>query len=827
MQANNENWIIWGNGAVNLALRFLLTFIFALFLLPLTACDGSRSRAAEVRAQDDGSYLFTAADGRRLRVRAYGEHMLRLQSARAGEDFFADDRYEMVERHDWPSRLALSESKGEVRLGTAEGLTVIVDKQSLAARFEEAGQALLAESAPVSWRDNTIATRFTYDPAEHFTGLGHGYFARAESLDLRGRKVRRNYGSSHLEQAPLIVPFYLSSKGYGVFLNSTFANTFNFGEDSNYGFAIDDNGFGGRMDYFFIAGPKLGQVLDRYTQLTGRPRLPMKAMFGLQLSDKGHDHNSATPSDEQWWRRKVAEHRAAGFPLDHLVNDNRWRAAGGQRCVSKLAWDPERYPDPEAYGAWLKAKGLVMTLDFNRCIAQFSDGWKAAFNLPESDNIDFADSAPDLTNAEFRRWFWDIFYRTAFDPALGYPGEALWIDEFDEQGAAPLDMVLANGRSSAEMRNYWFFLIAKALVQQGWDKSGIERRPFVWVRGMTAGAQRYATLWSGDIEPSYKDMRSQIRGMQLAGLSGFPFWGHDAGGFHDWERGLGPDDPMYVQWSMAYGSFAPIWKPHGMGQSRWPLDRPQSVQTFAHYYARLRYELMPYLYSAAHRAAASGLPMARPMLLAYPREEQAWKRDLQYLWGDDFLVAPNTADDGEVEVWLPEGGWVDYHSRAPIGGGRVLKVPAPLGTLPLFVRQGAVIPRRDYALSTAFVDKSVLLLEVYAGASGCGELIEDDDVSEGYRKRGEIQRTALQYDQPSRTLTIGAAEGSYRGAPTERNYKVRVIGDPAFVCAEINGEKLSARTDGDNALLLDLGRYPLRETLQVRACDPPILQARD
>jgi len=245
----------------------------------------------------------------------------------------------------------------------------------------------------------------------------------------------------------------------------------------------------------------------------------------------------------------------------------------------------------------------------------------------------------DLTNTEFRKWFWQTFYQQSLDPKLQFPGDALWIDEFDEMGAAPNNMQLANGRHWAEMRNYWFFLIAKALVQEGWDqppenKSALHnKRPYVWVRGMTAGAQRYASLWTGDIYPTHDDMQTQIRAMQLAGVSGFPFWGHDAGGFYDWKNNRGPDEKLYAQWAMAFGSFAPIWKPHGMGQSRWPLDRSPENQKIAQQYAQWRYELMPYIYTAAHMAAATGVPMARPLLLDYPNNKNAWKYDLQYLCG--------------------------------------------------------------------------------------------------------------------------------------------------------------------------------------------------
>ena len=546
-----------------------LLFLLPLVVLITASCDRHAYRV------DDRAWYIESPDGKRtLRIAWYGDAMVRLQTAQDGEPWLPDDHYEMVETHVWDNDVKTGVTDTHIVFGSSQ-LEVAIDRKTLAAKIYKRGDAtsLLQEQAGAHREGNERIVRFEPNDTERFTGLGHGYFARAESLELTGTVIERNYGGKPIDQAPLLVPFYLSSLGYGVFLNSTFPNRFALNAEGDYSMAINTHGFDGQMDYFFIGGPTLVDVLDRYTQLTGRPRLPMKAMFGLQLSDKGHDHNSATPSDEQWWKAKITEHREAGLPLDHVVNDNRWRAAGGKRCESKIEWDEERYPDPASWKRWLDEQGLVSTLDFNRCIARFSEGWDPAFNLPPIDNIEFADSAPDLTNADFRDWFWRIFYEKSLDPSLAYPGDALWIDEFDEQGAAPLDIVLANGRSSAEMRNYWFFLIAKALVAEGWDKSDIDRRPFVWVRGMTAGAQRYATLWSGDIKPNDEDMAAQIRAMQLAGLAGFPYWGHDAGGFYDWDEGVGPDESLYRRWAMGFGSFAPIWKPHGMGESRWPVDR--------------------------------------------------------------------------------------------------------------------------------------------------------------------------------------------------------------------------------------------------------------
>lgn len=802
---------------------------FGLALIQFAAAD-------ENPINTEGAFLFSKENGERLRVTPYGYFMIRVQRLQKGESLLPDDHYEMVEHHDWPREFELQDKPGFWRLVNFQHspLQLHIDKKTLALTFIQQEKTVLQEKN--TWRDGSrLGVDFVADKYEHFAGLGHSFYGREDSIDLRGKKIGRNYGSEPIEQAPLIVPFYLSSKGYGIFLNSTFTNEFHFatpekddGQKKNgslekdnkayrYSMALDGQGASAQLDYFFIGGADLRQVLDHYTQLTGRPRLPAKAIFGLQLSDKSHDHDSPTPSDQTWWQEKIREHRAAGYPLDHVVNDNRWRAGGGKRCEARMEWDRERYPDPKAYADWLAKEGLITTLDINRCIAQYSKGWKAAFNIRQPKNIEFDKSAPDLTNPQFREWFWNIFYTQSLDPALGFPGDALWIDEFDEMGSAPASMELANGRTWGEMRNYWFFLIAKALVQDGWDKSALSnKRPYVWVRGMTAGAQRYASLWTGDIYPNYEDMQAQIRAMQLAGLAGFPFWGHDAGGFYDWNNQHGPDEKLYAQWAMAFGSFAPIWKPHGMGQSRWPLDRSAESQKVARYFALLRYELMPYLYTAAHQAAATGLPIARPLLLDYPSHEAAWTHDLQYLWGDSLLVAPNASSDSKKTLWLPPGRWYEFASQRLVQGDKVISVDAPAGFLPLYVKQGSIIPRYDYSLSTAFANKQHLWVDVYTGADATAELIEDDDRSEDYRQ-GQLQRTPFTYHHQHRKLVIGGAQGSYKGAPQQRRYQIRLIGDVS-ACWTHQGKRLKVQENADGSRTLAAIQVPIAQSLTIEAC---------
>ena len=750
------------------------------------------------RQSDGRAVIITTQEGQRVRIMPYGNAIIRIQAVRANEEFFPDDRYEMVETHQWPGTLSITDESTALRVtsGSSGGFVVRIEKNGLRFSFGIDGSAseLLQQSEGIWWDGDTITTSFINDNNEHFTGLGHGYYGRAESIDLRGEVVQRNYGTLHGQQAPLIVPMYLSSKGYGLFLNSTFTNKFNYGNNGRYEISIIGDG---RMDYFVILGPDFRTIMDRYTQLTGRPRMFSKAALGLALSDKGNDHNSSDPSDEKWWKKKITAHRKAGFPLDHIVNDNRWRAGGGQRCLSYFDWDLNRYPDPKEYEQWIRKNGLILTLDFNRCIASHSDGWLPSFNIPEPDSIDFNDSAPDLTKQEVRDWFWNIFWTKSLNPALRYPGDALWIDEFDEMGKAPLTMVMGNGKTWREMRNYWFFLVAKALVKDGWDKSfNGERRPFVWVRGMTAGGQRYATLWSGDIKPSYDDMKMQVRGLQLAGISGFPFWGHDAGGFNNWEENHGPNDNMYRQWSMAFGSFTPYWKPHGIGESRWPLDRPEIVQKDAKLYSELRYKMIPYIYTYARRAFETGLPIARAMVIDHQNDSLAWSHDLQYMWGEEMLVAPNCSDGGIVPVWLPDGQWFDFWNDEVINGGQVLSYDAPIGKLPLFVKAGSIIPMGKYALSTAFLPKDQLTIHVYPGYDGSFVLYEDDGISEYYRMKNEFRTTKITFQQNDFSITIGAAEGTYASAPVRRSYQIQFHGVEKKMCVALNGVKLkSFRTE--------------------------------
>ncbi|HWV16332.1 MAG TPA: TIM-barrel domain-containing protein [Cellvibrio sp.] len=776
------------------------------------------ARAAVAEAADEFSHytqlgrsiIVSANSGQKLRITPYGGAVVRVQVAAPGQDFLPDSHYEMVERHDWDGSLKIDNNAGHLHISLdakadRADLFVELQKETLRLAFGAGGNLFLREKFSTEWLGSLIRQQFVYDDAEHFAGLGHGYFGRVDSLDLRGQELERNYQRDHEQQAPLLVPFYISSKGYGVFLNSSFRNKFRFGVEGSYSFSLDTGNYSkdGQMDYFVIAGPQIKDVLRRYIALTGHPRMPSKAMFGLALSDKGDPKTS----DGDWWKNKVRQHREAGFPLDHLVNDNRWRASGGERCKSEFAWDGERYSSPRKFVDWANDEHLLLTLDFNRCIAPHTEGYdQASFNIPNSEGMDFKDAAPDLTSRAVRQWWWKVLYNKGIKPMGNSATVGLWIDEFDQMGPAPDDQLLSNGRSFAEMRNYWFMLVSKGLAAEGWDKDiGEAKRPFIWVRGNTAGAQRYSTLWSGDIQPTYAEMKSQIRGMQAAGLSGFPFWGHDAGGFDS--SNVQDFDTLYRQWSLAMGSFSPFWKPHGIGPSRWPRDRSVAAQADFLRFSNLRYQLMPYTYSYAHAAFATGEPIARPMLFNYPEIAEAWKRDLQYLWGDNLLVAPNTdapspAGD-KVSSWLPPGpDWYDFWNDKKYTGGQEIFYPVTVGQLPLFVLAGSILPMSLPSLSIAEARKDLLEIHVYSGADGKFTLYEDDEVSEKYQ-RGAWSTQEFIYSENRRSLKILPLAGRFKGMAKARGYRLVFHGLEAAECMAINGRPLNLQ--GDIALAQNAG----------------------
>jgi len=759
--------------------------VLVLFILLLTGQAAAQTGNYSSLAVTGRSVVITTSTGANVRLTPYGDYMVRVQTTRKDEALYADDRYEIVARHDWDGALTVDSSGTSVTVATAAaaGVSVAIAKSPLRLSFGIKGQSapVLVEKDGVTWSGNTVSESFAPTTDEHFAGLGHEAYGRLAKLDRKGTSLKVTRGN----EGACIVPYFLSSRGYGVLLNTTFTHTINLGQSSTYALTIDGEGYGGQMDYFFIAGPAVSQVVDRYTQLTGRPRMPQKSLFGLCLSDKSDPTNNG----EQWWKKMITDHRNAGYAFDHQVNDNAWRAsneATSGQMNSWFDWRKDRFPDPAAYKTWCDANGVTVTLDLNRPGISMNASWKKEYSMPGTDNC------PDFTNIAARKWIWDLFYTKAFDPAIKYPGDAIWLDEFDYPDQVH-SMTLFSGKRWAEESINYHLSLQKACVKEGWDVAiGEVKRPYFWSRGITAGAQRWGAHWTGDLAGNFSDMAGQVRSMQASGLSGFPYFNHDAGGHMDQTAN---DDNLYRQWDMAFGSFTPIWKPHGPAHKRWPLQRNSTCQATAKTFITTRYQMLPYIYSYAHIAQATGIPMARPMFLDDQSNATAWEKDNQYMWGKEMLVAPNCTDgNNNVSVWLPKGNWYSFWDDKKYTGDKTESIAAATGYLPVFVKEGAIVPMAPYAKSTFFMAKDTLLVHVYTGADGSFKLYEDDGVTEKYRTKSELRVTELQFVQADLGTQIGAATGSFTGAPASRTYRIVYHGLSAAVPMYLNTTAISSFT---------------------------------
>jgi alpha-D-xyloside xylohydrolase len=528
-----------------------------------------------------------------------------------------------------------------------------------------------ADGVPVAYHETFLA------PAdEAFGGFGESF----TPVNKRGqRPLMWNFDAfgAESQRAYKNVPFYLSSRGYGLLVDSGSPVEFDVCQSTHSDVQIivpDD-----LLDYYVIAGPAPADVLARFGRLTGKPELPPKWAFGTWISS-GFFRDS-----QERVLERAATIRERGIPCDVLHLDTYWQVGDHW---SDMRWDPESFPDPVGMLTTLKEQGFKVCLWMNPYISHLSPAFPEAaengYLLRRQDGeVYVADSwhgshpacgIVDFTNPAAVAWFTGLLRDRLQE------GVSVFKTDFAE--GVPADAVAFNGMTGTDLHNVYTLLFNDVVSQVTREVAG---HGMVWARSSYLGGQRHAAQWSGDVDATYPAMGSTIRGGLSHGLSGIPFWSHDAGGF----TGT-PTPDLYIRWSQ-FGALSPLVRFHGT-TSREPWQFPAHAERGAVEAIRLRYRLMPYIYSAAVTAAETGAPMMRALCVDYPDDPVAWQADLEYLLGTDLLVAPMISADGTRKVYLPAGVWVDYWTGEALDGGRHITVSPPLDQIPLFVRQGALIP---------------------------------------------------------------------------------------------------------------------------------------
>jgi alpha-D-xyloside xylohydrolase len=545
-----------------------------------------------------------------------------------------------------------------------------------------------------------IAASFSLFPDEKIYGCGESF----SGLNKRGQAVPLWTQDSHGAQTDEMykpVPFYLSSRGYGVFIHASTPMTLDFGQ----AYADTQVLYNGHEDmdlFVFLGEPR--EVLSEYTSLTGRSPLPPLWSFGLWMSRITYESEEQT----RGVAAKLQEHR---IPCDVIHLDTGWFETDWC-CDYRFA--PARFKDPEKMIKDLKAQGYHICLwqlpyftPKNRLYPEIlAKGLyvKGPHGGPPAEEV-----VLDFSNPEAVAW-----YQKNLEGLLKMGVGAIKVD-FGE--GAPLLGQYHSGKTGWHEHNLYPLRYNKAASEIGQKTSGY---PLIWARSAWAGSQRYPLHWGGDAEATDGGMIGTLRGGLSLGMSGFSFWSHDVGGFFP----ATPRD-LYLRW-LPFGMLTSHSRCHGLPPTEpWEFDAA-FIETFRKT-VEFRYRLMPYIWAQAAKCSRDGHPMLRPLFFEFPSDPTSWIVDDVYMFGSDLLVAPLFEEVKEREIYLPPGEWIDMQSGKSYQGPGWQKLSCGEIRAIILGRGGRVLPMLQSALHTGAQDwTKVELLLLGKGAEFKGGFCPPD-----------------------------------------------------------------------------------------------------
>ena len=541
---------------------------------------------------------------------------------------------------------------------------------------------LLTSSTERSIAHATVEGEGTYVHEQLGLGVGETVYGLGERFGAfvkNGQTVDvwNADGGTNSEQAYKNVPFLLSSRGYGVFVDDAGPVSFEVGSEnvSATQFSVP----GERLTYEIYGGGEPAAVLERFTARTGRPPQLPDWSYGLWLST-----SFTTDYDEATVLSFVDGMLERGIDLSVFHFDTFWMR-GYHWC--DFVWDPQAFPDPRSLLAKLHERGLKVCLWINPYIGQqgeiFAEAAREGYLLRRPDGSIYQSDLwqagmgiVDFTNPAAVAWYQGKL------AALLEDGVDCFKSDFGER--IPTDVVWHDGSDPVRMHNYYAHLYNKVVFEVLEERRG-EGEAVLFARTATAGGQQFPVHWGGDCESTFEAMAQSLRGGLSLVSSGFGYWSHDIGGFEGT-----PDPAVFKRW-VAFGLLSSHSRLHGSNSYRVPWLFDQEAVEITRGFTRLKQSLMPYLREAAEETTARGIPMMRPMALQFPADPSCRYLDRQYMLGADLLVAPVFTADGTLEFYLPEGAWVHVLDGEQLTGGRWYTRSYGFDSLGLFARAGAPV----------------------------------------------------------------------------------------------------------------------------------------
>jgi alpha-D-xyloside xylohydrolase len=744
---------------------YLIAVLFSNVLLaPKANAQWTRRNPVEsVQQQPDGAW-FVLASGN-LKVEVCSDTVIRVLYS-ATSSFPPKPNYVVI-KQSWPTPNWTMQSSDEaVTLSTAL-LKIVVTKKDGAINFADAaGNSLLQEASrkltpvKVNGEDTNRAESLIniYGSHEALYGLGQH---QAGVWNYRGESVDISQDNSSIA-----VPLMLSSKGYGIYWNNDSRSRFN-NRFANYLYISSE--VADAIDYYFLYGPEFDKIIASYRELTGGA-----PMFGKWVYGFWQCKNRYKSQEEILGVAK--EYRDRHIPVDNIVQDWFWWNRKGDFVFNK------NYPDPKAMVETLHSENFHLMIS----IWPFFEPGSANYDYMEKqgwfvDKFKFAKppyhaegmAVYDATNAEARRFYWDKVNQGLF--SLGI--DAWWMDTTEPETEGQEENILLNHKLAAGSGNRYvnvYPLLDTGAVYDGQRSASNTKRVFILSRSAFAGSQRNAvTAWSGDINSDWLSFRRQIPAGLNFSLSGIPYWTTDVGGFVFGN----PNDPafreLFVRW-FQYATFNPILRVHG---TRRPDENElwsygADAQKILVSFDRLRYRMLPYIYSLAWKTTSGSYTPMRPLVMDFRGDTRAENTGDQFMFGPAFLVNPITELAATTrQLYLPPTKWYDFWTGSELEGGRSVTAIAPLGQMPLYVRAGSILPLGPDQEWATEKPEDPIEIRIYPGADGDFVLYEDENDNYNYEK-GAYAIIPFRWDDARHTLTIGARTGKFPGMLEQRSFQV-------------------------------------------------------
>jgi alpha-D-xyloside xylohydrolase len=665
-------------------------------------------------------------------------------------------------------------SKDSVDILTAD-LTIAVDRTSGAVRFANIpGSVLLRETDWPYPRKMTAVTTdgeathraetwFALTPDEDFYGLGQH---QNGILNQRTLEMELSQDNTNIS-----VPFFLSSKGYGVLWNNGSVTRWN--NRFQPVLAMESN-VADAVDYYFIYGPDFDRIIAGYRSLTGAAPLFPRWAYGFWQSKLAYSSQAEVLDI-------AARYRNLGLPLDAIVLDAGWESVVGSRVFTP------RFPDARAMVKTLHDENVHLMVSVwplfqpgsSTFDAMEKNGFFVTGGVNRIPSYDPGTRLYDAFNPAARQLYWQQVKSSLYDIGV----DAFWMDSTEpgdlySEAHGPMlagaTTVLGNGSKYANA----YPLMTTAAIYDGQRAAPDPQRVFTLTRSSFLGMQRNAAAaWSGDIATNFDTLRREIPAGLNYSLSGFPYWTTDIGGF------LGGDtsDPRYrelfVRW-FQYGSFCPVFRVHGTRSNNenelW--SDGQAAQLILAQYDRLRYRMLPYIYTLAARTTLEGYTPMRALAFDFRYDGAALDKSDEFMLGPSLLAAPVTEAGAEArDVYLPAGtDWYDFWTGERVRGDQSIRRETPLAIMPVYVRAGSILPMGPELEYTNQKPADPIELRIYPGSDGSFRLYEDDGATYAYEK-GAYSWIPMQWDDASRTLSIGARQGQFPGMLAARTFQVVVV----------------------------------------------------